>query len=251
MYNKLVIYRFEPLFESLVVMAKLTGLEAIKSQKLFLKFFGIWPLQQETLFYRCRYYITCVICFGFTAIPAIEIPNQVNDYRTLSELVSLLVSPLAFCIKIVSFKNRKTCFIQLLHNLEKLPVDAFEVDMLEALKFAKRLIIAYPTLNILSITVFLAKPLLEKEELEQNLPIELSYNLGGYKNLMYAYQVLGLGIIGVGLACFDSLTINFINIGLSKLKILAKKIRNTSSLSNTMISKEFSEIINIHNGLIE
>lgn len=228
-------------------MAKLTGLEAIESQKLFLKFFGIWPMQQENLFYQCRYYFTCVVCFGFTGIPMLEMPNQLDDYGALSELVGVLVSPLVFCLKVVTFKNSRNYFIKLLQNMEQHSVEATEVDMLKALKLSKRLIIAYPAWYILSITVFLLQPVLGK----QDLPVKFSYNLGRLKNVMYAYQVLGLGIIGVGLAFFDSLTINFINIGLSKLEILAKKIRNTSKLPKDMINKEFSDIIDTHNGLIE
>lgn len=231
-------------------MAKLTGLEAVESQKVFLRFFGIWPFQQETLFYKCRFYLTCAICFGFTAIPAIEMPNHLNDYKILSELVSVLVSPLVFCFKIISFKSNKAYISELLHNMEELSVDAREIQMLNALKLSKRLVIAYPTWNLLAVAVFLAKPLLEQIELEQKLPVNISYNLGDYKHLMYVYQILGLGIVGVGLAFFDSLTINFLNVGLSKLEILVKKIKNTSNLPKKMVAKEFFDIVNTHNGLI-
>lgn len=175
-------------------------------------------------------------------------PNHFDDYGALSELVGVLVSPLVFCLKIVTFKNSKYYFIRLLRNMEMHSVDAVEIDMLKALKLSKRLIVAYPAWYILSVTVFLLQPVLGM----QDLPVKFSYNLGRFKNVMYAYQVLGLEIVGAGLAFLDSLTINLINIGLAKLEILAKKIRNTdSNLPKSVIAKEFSEIINTHNGIIE
>lgn len=232
-------------------MSKLNGLEAIESQKVFLKFFGIWPLQQETLWYKSRYYITCAICLGFAAIPIIEIPKHLNDYKILSELVSLTVAPIVFCLKMITFKNSKTYFTNLIDNMKQNPIDAFDVDMLKALRMSKRLILIYPAWNIISIVVFLIKPLFETENFKQNLPVKFTYNLGRYKNLMYAYQVLGLGTAGVGLAVFDCLVINFINIGISKLEIMTKKIRNTATLHHSMIAKEFGNIITVHNEIIK
>lgn len=228
-------------------MAKLTGLEVIESQKVFLKFFAIWPESQESFRYNLRYYITCAICFGFTSIPGFEMPNHLDDYGILSELVGVLVSPLVFCLKMVSLKNSKKYFLRLLDNMEEYPVDASEIDMISALKLGKRMVIAYPTWYCLSVTVFLLQPVLGM----QDLPVRFSYNLGKYKSLMYAYQVLGLGIIGIGLAFIDSLTINIINIGSAKLEILAKRIKRTNTLPKEMIAKEFSNIVNEHNGLIE
>lgn len=204
-------------------------------------------MKKETWFYTFRYYIMIAISFGFTSIPLIEMPNHLNDYGVLSELVSILVSPLVFCLKVLTFKNSKPYFIKLLQNIKQYPVDESESDMLNAIKLSKRLIIACPACYMVAITTFLLKPVLDKAD----LPVKFSYNLGKYKNVMYAYQVLGLGIIGIALAFFDCLVINFINIGLAKLEILARRIKNTSTLRKDLINKEFSEIVDEHDGLIQ
>lgn len=126
-------------------------------------------------------------------------------------------------------------------------MDAGEGDMLSAIRLSRRLVVAYPAWYAVSVTVFLLQPISGK----QDLPVKFSYDLGGWKNLMYAYQVLGLGIIGVGLAFFDTLTINLINIGSMKLEILARKIKRTSELKEEMVEVEFKEIVDDHNGLIQ
>lgn len=230
-----------------ITMAKLTGLEAVESQRKFLTLFGIWPTKNETVFYNLCCCLTVLVSFGFSLVSLLEIPNHLNDYRELSELICVLLPPIVFCVKVCTFKGGRTYFLKLLQNLKQYPVEVDEMKIRRVHKFSKYLVIASTTVSIAAVTEFLLQPALGK----QDLPVKFSYELGRYKSVMYAFQVLSTEITAAGLSFIDCLTINVVYIGITKLEVLGDKIRNTNNLKEDCLVEEFADITCLHNGLIE
>lgn len=229
-------------------MTKLTGLEALESQKKFLTLLGIWPTKNETVFYRLRYYLTMAMSAGFASLIFLEMPNRVGNYGELSELIGLCITPVIFCFKAYIVKSGNIAFVKLLQNMKQYPVEAAEKEMLDTVKFSKRLVIVCTVVYSSTTLVFVLQPLLGN----QDLPIPVSYcDLGRYERVMYGFQASSAMLLIAGLAFIDCLTINVINVGNAKLEVLSKKIRNTSNLEKDSIAQEFSDIVVEHNGLIQ
>nr|XP_023022535.1 odorant receptor 13a-like [Leptinotarsa decemlineata] len=195
-------------------------IEAISIPNKFFTLSGHWPGAKTTIFQRMLFCLDILFNFSLLA----EFTNHFDDYEILSEHLSITISPVSYLIKMIIFKIKSDAVQNLICSIKLKEFNDCPNHLRniieQTVKYSKFLGYVYQSLCLVTILLYSLVPVFT----EADLPLRFSYNIGNFKPVMYAFQVMGLISAASNNSSMDILAMSLMRICAAQIEILNRKI---------------------------
>lgn len=241
-------------------MVKSRSIDVIKLQRNMMLLTGIWPVESPTVFYKFKELLSWFMSFTFVATMIMELIKHFHNYEALFDIISLLLSPLSYCFKLVIFKSNEKHFLELIQHINQKMFTSYpeklDIYMQKAIKRSNTIATIFQRFCAGFIMLYSLRPLFISTGPYAHLPVRFSYELGNFIYPMYVYQVLGLAIAAWNNSCMDILAAGVMSIASAQFLIVSEKLGNSRNwagltekeinLGITITTTEISESIDLY-----
>lgn len=229
--------------------------EAFRLQKFLLTLTGTWPYENETFFYKLKFYFLNLMFILYGILLYAEVIINIDNVLNLSSLVILILVLMACVFKIIFFTYKRDSLLALVELLDD---DIFydhdvklDVHVQRAVRLAKILLTVFGSGVMVSNLIYVALPLFTQSK----YPTSLTMDFGGYETLIYAIQTIGsfnysLNYIGGDYLCISMIILGVSQFDVLKGKIMAIRVLENDCRTENEIKKKLRNIVQHHQALI-
>lgn len=161
----------------------------------------------------------------------IELYDSRTSIVRMSEILFVFSTFTAYCVKMFSFRYKKTVFLNLIDSMQELDnyPKGFDLErhMIGAENVQRRLATTYRWICASCMSCFALFPLLDEDK---TFPLPFPYFHDGLMRIVvYVFMISGLGTCAWNNSCLDLLPTSFMAIAAASLDILNDQLANTRS----------------------